>query len=90
MTTDEIMKLAATYCDATGPVNLPAAHDALRTAVESLVAERGAMRAALFRTIDALDGMGDECDGWVSPIAWKKHDCRASIDAARAALKGKQ
>ena len=99
MTTDEIMRLAETYRSAWGAYmcgssptagnGMDAAHAALKAAVDTLVAERDALKAALEQVTESLDRLGDQSDGEVSPRVWTKYECQASIDAARAALKGK-
>ena len=83
MTTDEIMRLAEALADTTSEC------DRAGAAVDTLVAERDALKAALEQVTESLDRLGDQSDGEVSPRVWTKYECQASIDAARAALKGK-
>ncbi len=92
MTTDEIMRLAEALADTTSECDragaavecicLPA-NTALRSAVDTLVAERDALKSALTDTLDFCERHSNRWDGING-----KHPFTV-VEAARAALKGK-
>ena len=78
-TTDDLMTLANDYANAETVFEAAQKQQALRLAVEQLVAHRDAMRAALTHAFPVLDMY--QAYGWA--------DRNGVISAVRAALKGK-
>ena len=98
MTTNQIMRMAMACVSSAIRENNSDSPDSscsgvanlsLYQAIDALVAERDALKAALEQVTESLDRLGDQSDGEVSPRVWTKYECQARIDAARAALKGK-
>jgi len=83
MTTDGIMNLAYRYACARSSYSMDERHLALKAAVDTLVAERDALKSALTDTLDFCERHSNRWDGING-----KHPFTV-VEAARAALKGK-